>query len=133
MNPVFLLSVKVSKLYPMSSPVTCRNPISPINGSFTGLKKWYLPNDRLPLTCDGDFAPNGNSVFTCQSSGSWSGGQPICARKYVGGRTTVRIASLIIKNTISGWMDYSGDSVLVHERCGVGGWTMISVVSLYYL
>ena len=113
MNPTFLLSVKLHALYFLSSPVTCRNPISPINGSFTGLKKWYLPNDTLPLTCNGDFVPNGNSMFTCQNSGSWSGGQPICGRKYVGGWTTVWIASMVMGNVVCGW-------------------TTIRIVSLYH-
>ncbi|XP_060571634.1 sushi, von Willebrand factor type A, EGF and pentraxin domain-containing protein 1-like [Ruditapes philippinarum] len=58
--------------------VTCGQPSSISNGSFSTSDKSYTYNARVTYKCNSGYGLKGNNQRTCTTNGYWSGSSPTC-------------------------------------------------------
>ncbi|GIX96832.1 c4b-binding protein [Caerostris darwini] len=57
---------------------TCQPPDYPEGGSYTPVKKRYLPGDKIVYSCKDKLTRLGKETSICQTTGKWSGSTPFC-------------------------------------------------------
>ena len=75
-----MMGLTVVPLYLPSSAVECGDPGTPTNGQRSLSSTTY--NSVVTYTCDVGYTLQGSNSRTCQSSGLWSGTQPLCMRTF---------------------------------------------------
>lgn len=79
-GPPFVNCLKTgnwSDITPTCDPITCKPPVSPVNGRVLDMGR-YLSGDFVQYTCNAGHVIVGESIAICNDHGVWSQVPPIC-------------------------------------------------------